>query len=167
MKRTIKLTESDLRHLIKESIKSVLAEGKTVNNKPQFDEYGFVNKEVLYKLIDRCFKDKDYANHDSVKAFLDELSRYRCMGDKIRDERRKQRRPEDNMIRAKREREELVKMLRTTDVSLKEYQNMSYKERKNLEDYYYTIQHRRNGYDPTPNSPSERWNEYGEYLGCY
>lgn len=47
MKRTIRLTESDLRHIIKESIKSVLTEGKTVNNKPMLKKNGAFNTKQI------------------------------------------------------------------------------------------------------------------------
>lgn len=39
-KRRIKLTESDLHNIIKESVKKILSEGKTVNNKPFFSRGG-------------------------------------------------------------------------------------------------------------------------------
>jgi len=36
MKQTIRLTESELKHLIRESVKKILKEGKKVNHKPYF-----------------------------------------------------------------------------------------------------------------------------------
>lgn len=126
---------------------------------------------ILNKLAHSFFKDKDRTDIDSFKAFLDELSRYERMGEKISDERHTRRRPEDNMIRAKREREALIKMLRATDVSLKEYQHMSDEEREDLEDYYETLRFRESGWvnrDPRLIEPDRhRWNDEGEYLGCY
>ena len=38
-KRTVRLTESDLKNIIKESVERILNEGKTVNNKLIFDKY--------------------------------------------------------------------------------------------------------------------------------
>ena len=37
-KRTVRLTESDLKNIIKESVERILNEGKTVNNKLIFDK---------------------------------------------------------------------------------------------------------------------------------
>ena len=51
MKRKIRLTESDLHDIIKESVKRVLNEGKVVNNRPIFN-YNSYNKAKPGKKVD-------------------------------------------------------------------------------------------------------------------
>lgn len=100
-----KLTESQLHKVIKESVKKVLREGKTVNNKP----------------IDPNFFEND---EERKKAFTKHHSRYENRATLVGT-------PEW-LVKTKEGRHELVELLKYYNLSVKEWCNMPYNDRVGL-----------------------------------
>ena len=71
----IKLTESKLREIVAESVKKILSEGKTVNNKPYFYSHGFREKvpngwgveDFTNRKWDEIWKEKGFQSWKDAK----------------------------------------------------------------------------------------------------
>lgn len=138
-KNRIRLTESQLHNVIKESVRRVLYEGKMVNNGDVNFDYG-TGKTILphdvemqkYDAIIRSLEnnDRDAANRIN-----------KSMGDRSALKRHRDRENQRNLDRRNKQstvfnREDILDMLKWRGLSLQDYKDMSPSERQKLMGWY-------------------------------
>lgn len=126
----VRLTESKLREMIKESVKQVLREGKTVNNKPGFEYNKTLGRNIFTPDVG------DYHEKKFGDDFRGFVNFEKGEADKHNRRQNMKHYGHDMLPYGRIDRENLLDMLRYMDVSLEEYKNMSEDEKWELRNDY-------------------------------
>lgn len=153
-KQTIKLNETQLRGLIKESVKKMLKEGKIVNNKPLYYGDGF-DHELRGAMASRhhyknpYYKDDDgkhiEVKHDAIDRHFDR----RTYSD-INDE------TGEPYTQKEKDEKELIPILRKWNIN-----PLEYREFDNITRWFSTQNKRSMLYNMRLKNPTEVFNEFG------
>lgn len=165
-KKIVRLTEGQLHNIINESVRRVLNEGKTVNNKPGFKEHTYATPDLFMSARKKIIKNGGYEKGSN--EYFDAIDNYIDQELEKHNDRRHNRMyvpdSERHFNSLKYHRGRLIKMLRHMGMSLEEYNALSNEEKWDLEDQYDWMQ---SGGGRYGNLGLDGPDGDGDYMGTY